>query len=201
MRKYALLLYVLLFSLAGCYNPKAGPGQLKQGDHKELKGDDGLIGVVTPSSVHDDEYNQAVKYMEDSLPEKAIPIYRYLCRIEPDSMKTFAYLGLGSAYVTIKDYKKATDNYRLSLNYNPKNAEAYNGLGSVFLELADLKTAIAYYDTARTINNKNTSAYWGLSLCYDLLKDTLNARANARKFIELAPGSKYRHFAEDILKR
>jgi tetratricopeptide (TPR) repeat protein len=201
MPKYVLLLYVLLFSLAGCYSPKEKPGQLKQGDHTELKGDDGLIGVITPSSQNDEAYRQAIKYMEDSAFEKAIIVYRYLCRVEPDTLKTYAYMGLATAYLSAGEYKKAVDNYKLSLTYNPKNAEAYNGLGSVFLELIEIKTAIAYYDTARNLNNKNTSAYWGLALCYERIEDTLNAKANARKFIELAPGSKYRHFAEDILKK
>ena len=201
MRKYLLLLSSLFLLSLSCNLNDERSQKDKKGYREELKSDDGLIGIGMPASINETEYRQALKYMEEGAPEKAIPIYKHLSSIESDSLKTYAYAGLAAAYLASKNYKEAINNYNLSIKYNDKNAFAYIGLGSLYSEQKDYKKAIQYYETALNYNNKNPDAYWGLALVYDELNDLTNAKANAQKFIELVPNSKYKQYADYILAK
>ncbi len=201
MSKYFLVPLSSLLFIFSCNLKRENHNGYKKGDRQELKSDSGYIGITMPPSANGAEYGEALKYLEEGAPKKAISIYKNLCRVENDSLKTYAYSGLAAAYCADKDYKDAINCYNMSIKYDAQNSYAYIGLGSVYFELKDYKTAIRYYETELAHNNKSEDAYWGLALVYDALNDLPNAKANAKKFIELAPDSKYKRFADDILAK
>ena len=90
---------------------------------------------------------------------------------------------LGTAYKSLKDFKKAIEFYQLALKLTKdtrnKNKEGttYNSLGSVYESLSDFKKAIEFYQLALRIakdtGNKNEegSTYNNLGRAYQSLSD------------------------------
>jgi len=161
----------------------------------------GLVNVTLPPSKYAAEYQKASILLQNNKPLEAISVYKDLCRIEDDSLKTYSYMALGSAYLISNDYQNAFESYNKSIRLNSKNAESYVGLGSISYKLQDYKKATTYYNLAKNINPNSSNSYWGLALSYDKLNINDSAKANAKRFIELEPDSKYRSAIEQILQK
>jgi protein O-GlcNAc transferase len=175
---------------------------VKRNDPNRLEvGDKGLVEVTVQYSKYYSEYVKASSFVQSNKLWEAISVYKDLCKVEDDSLKTYSYMGLASAYLMLNDYQKAIENYNMSVKLNDKNIDSYIGLGSAFFRLEDYKKAIEYYNKAKDINPNSPNCYWGLALAYEKLNLTERAKANAMHFIEIEPESRYRSLAEAILAK
>jgi len=72
----------------------------------------------------------------------------------------------GLAYVGLKQYQSAIDDYNAAININPKNAEVYFNRGNAYFRMGKLKEAIADYDAAIGLYPKFAWAYSNRGLAY-----------------------------------
>ncbi|MFT3934425.1 MAG: tetratricopeptide repeat protein [Chitinophagaceae bacterium] len=169
-------------------------------NRKEV-GRNGLIEVTIQSSRYDSAYQEASALLQENNTSEAISIYDRLCKIENDSLKTFSFMGLASAYVMAGDYENAIENYNTSIRFNSKNVDSYVGLGSTYSRLGDYRKSIENYNNAKNLNPNSADCYWGLALTYYELNFKDSAKVYAKQFIELEPQSKYRYLAEKIIAK
>ena len=139
--------------------------------------------------------------LQDNRYSEAISVYKRLCKIEDDSLQTYSFMGLASAYLMSNQYQNAIENYNKSIGLNSNNAASYTGLGSAYFRLGDYRKAIESYNYSKRINPNSPDNYWGLAMSYDELKVKDSAKVNAKRFNEIEPHSKYRNLAEDILAK
>ncbi|MCH5715349.1 tetratricopeptide repeat protein [Niabella hibiscisoli] len=191
-----LIAFVFLTAIFSC----APKEKQKDGERTEM-GQSGLVAVTVESSTHYAEYQEASKLLQEGKALEAIRVYKHLCKIEDERLKTYCYMGLASAYLVLANYSEAIKNYNKSLKLNGKNFNSYIGLGSTYFSIKDYKKAIEHYDYARKMNPKSPDCYWGLALAYDKQNNIDSAKANVKQFLALEPNSKYRNFAEMILMK
>jgi tetratricopeptide (TPR) repeat protein len=173
----------------------------KESNGRKEVGHEGLIEITQGHSKYSLDYQKASQLLQDNKVSEAISIYLKLCKLEEGTQKYYAYMNLGSAYLTEKNYEKAIENYNLSIKLNNQNSESYVGLGSTYFALSDYKRALQYYRIGKEINPDNSNSIFGLAMSYDTLGIKDSAKINAKRFIELEPTSKYRNFAESILNK
>lgn len=176
-------------------------GSCKEKSTRKEIGNDGIIEFTTGQSKYYADYEEAERLMQSNKNSEAISIYKRLCKIEDESQKSNAYVGLGSAYLGALDYEKAIESYKNSITLENKNTEAYVGLGTSYFRLNDYNRAIKYYGLAKQIDSNNSDSYWGLAIAYDAINSADSAKINARRFIKLEPNSKYKSYLERILNK
>ncbi|MES2777161.1 MAG: tetratricopeptide repeat protein [Bacteroidota bacterium] len=164
-------------------------------------GQNGLIEIREGFSTNHADYERALKYIRENKPQEAIKVYKKLCRIEDDSLRTGAYMGLGSAYLFAGEYQNAISCYNKSIKLDSTNVESYVGLGSAYFTLKDYEKAISCYQEAKKINPNNSNSYWGLAIAYNGIGRMDSAKANGKKFILLEPNSKYNNLIRDIINK
>ncbi len=69
------------------------------------------------------------------------------------------YSKFGNLYVEMKDYKKAIEEYKKAINFNPKNHLYYNNLGNALAEIKEYKNALTSYRKAIKIEKNFLETY------------------------------------------
>ncbi len=184
-------LIILLTTLVSC----------SESGTRQERGQNGLVELHVQNSEHYFEYQKASALLQENNFSEAISVYRGLCKVEDDSLQTYAYMGLASAYLMSGDYQNAIENYNNSIALNDRNFGSYVGLGSVYYRLEEYEKATQFYNHAKAINPDSPDCHWGLALSYDKLNLEDSAKANAKRFIELEPNSNYRSLAERIIAK
>jgi len=190
-----ILLLFLLFAVSCDQRTDA-----QEKGRKEV-GTDGLIITSEGTSKYYPEYRKAADLLQEEKAAEAILVYQHLCKIEDEDRKTYAFMGLGTAYMVAHDYPEAIKSYNRSLLLNPRNSNSYIGLGSVYYALRDYQTAIRQYELARQTDPGNADSWWGLAISYDEAGQADSAKANASKFLELVPDTKYKMYVRQILSK
>ena len=84
--------------------------------------------------------------------KESIRLYRQALRLNP-SHPDEVYLGIGSCYILLDNYKKAVEPLTKSIEINPENSSAYYNRGFVYYKLKDLKKSKQDLKKANEINN------------------------------------------------
>lgn len=193
---YALL--ICLFS--SCQLPqKKSIDDLEIGERKEV-GDEkkGLVMVGIGDSENSADYVRAADLLTEGKNNEAIQVYIELCKKEKPSFKTFAFLGLGSAYLADGQYQEALMSYQKSIKLDSLNVDAIISMGSTYYSMQRFDSAIVYYRKGKMLNANNSSCYWGLAISYDMLGNNKLAKEHAEAFIRMEPNSQYRSMLEKI---
>lgn len=101
-----------------------------------------------------------------SIPRVAIPLFKKSIEIYPHSWKS--HFMLGHAFSKIKEYKRAKDEYLLTLKYNPYYARAHYNLGNAYFYLDHYDNAIVHYKKCLKIENTFKLAKDNLEVMYKL---------------------------------
>lgn len=193
----------LICLLTSCQPPKIKSIEgLAEGERKEVNGQkDGLVMVGIGDSENSVDYLKAANLLADRKNDEAIQIYKELCAKEKPSDKTFAFLGLGSAYLADGQYKAALASFQNSIRLDGSNVNAIVSIGSTYYSMKRFDSAIVYYQMGKAIDPDNSSSYWGLAISYDMLSNKILARQNAKEFIKREPNSQYRSMLEIIMNK
>jgi tetratricopeptide (TPR) repeat protein len=106
-----------------------------------------LLGVV---SIHNNEFEQAIEYLEKAL------------TVNADDAETYSNLGL--AYKEVKRLSDAQKMFEKALSFNPSHPVNLNSLGNVFASLNDHKKAIYCFESALKIDNSYIDCLNNLTL-------------------------------------
>ena len=96
-------------------------------------------------------------------------------KLGPKNTHVLRFLGVVSAQQ--KQWEKAGEFFKKSINADPKNAIAYSNLGNVFLELEKYEEAIPYYDKAIALEPTYAEAW----------SNKGNALSDLKKYEEAIP--------------
>ncbi|MBK1987338.1 tetratricopeptide repeat protein [Sphaerospermopsis aphanizomenoides BCCUSP55] len=102
-------------------------------------------------------------------------------------MLGLVYLSRADAYVEIKEYKQAINDYTQAIKLDPKNASYYSFRGNAYLKLKEYKQAIDDYTQAIKLEPKNARYYVGRSQAYIQLKEYKQAIDDYTQAIKLDP--------------
>ena len=80
----------------------------------------------------------------------------------------------GNKYYNLKDYEKAIDFYKMSIDNNENTACSYYNSGVCFIKLKNFDKAIEIIKTALTIQQES-KYYFNLAYCYAMKEDTKKA--------------------------
>ncbi|MGI8469235.1 MAG: tetratricopeptide repeat protein [Pyrinomonadaceae bacterium] len=111
-----------------------------------------------------------------------------------DEQNSLMAAGAAETYLDRNDFDKAVEDFKVALEFNPKNTNAKLGLSEAYTRQADDASeknspaaAIPLYLQAVQLNDKNAAAYAGLGDAYDAAKDGDKALTNYEKAISLNP--------------
>lgn len=96
-----------------------------------------------------------------------------------------SYNNLGNAYLDIKNYKKAFDNYNKALEINPQYAQVYTNRGNIFFEWGKYKESIQDHSTAIKIKPNLAIGYINRGNVYKSMKEFDMALSDYNKCIEI----------------
>jgi tetratricopeptide (TPR) repeat protein len=134
-------------------------------------------------------YAQASAALARGDVKAARALYQEIARREPGAAEP--HVGLGACAMAEDALATAQAEYMLALTKDPSSSSAHVGLGSVAYARADYRTSADEYERAVALSETNPDAHWGAATAYDQLGDHARASAHARRFLELAPGSRY----------
>jgi tetratricopeptide (TPR) repeat protein len=97
------------------------------------------------------------------------------------------YSDRGWAYLRLKEYEQAINDYNSALALKPEYAWAYGSRGLVYRALNNFQQALADFNHAIELNPKYAWAYGSRGQTYHLLKDNQRALADFGRAIELNP--------------
>lgn len=80
-----------------------------------------------------------------------------ITRDEPPDANLYVFFWRGRAYVELKDYEKAIDDFDHAINIDPKNADAYLHRGHAYLQSLEFKLAVEDYAKAVELNPRDDS--------------------------------------------
>lgn len=106
-------------------------------------------------------------------------MYRFNQAYLLDPTNSDIYWGFAGVYMTLRDYKKAEEQYKEGLKIAPKNTHLLTDYGTYFMvqyfemksldekkSLANLGTAITYLTNSYEIDKTNPNTSFKLSVCY-----------------------------------
>ena len=79
-------------------------------------------------------------------------IHQYDLVLTKDSTYAEAYYNRGFAYVELKSYEDAMEDFKKAIKYNPQDYRAYFMLGSIYEYYKDYEEALKYYRKALELN-------------------------------------------------
>ena len=103
------------------------------------------------------------------------------------TIMSITYSERGNAYIQLKEYKQAINDYTQAIQLNPKNADYYAIRGGIYSFLKEYKQAIDDYTQAIKIDHKKAIYYDFRGLAYLQLKDYKQAIADYTQAIQLDP--------------
>ncbi len=97
----------------------------------------------------------------------------------------------GNAYLELKDFRQAVDEYTQAIQEKPDYAEAYCGRGHAYLGLEDSKAAGDDYDWTIAYNPAYAEAYFGRGIILEARGNIQDAIAEYAKAIQLKVDNPY----------
>lgn len=125
--------------------------------------------------------------------------YLELAGLEPQS--SAPYIGMGSVQSLERNFPMAAANYAKALERDARSVDAWTGLGLVSLQQANYGRAKGHFEKALSIEPDHADAYYGMALSCEGLEEYPEALRCGRKFVELAPESRYASFIKEMLVR
>ncbi|MFA5859364.1 MAG: tetratricopeptide repeat protein [Elusimicrobiota bacterium] len=112
-----------------------------------------------------------------------------------------AYFNRGNAYMRMKEYERAIEDYTQVLELEDKNVSAYTNRGNARFLMNKYDEAIQDYDHALVLSPGNAAAYTNRGNAYCKLQQYSIAVENYRKAIELEPKDEvaYENLVETLL--
>jgi protein O-mannosyl-transferase len=107
--------------------------------------------------------------------------------IEKFNKVEIAYNNRGVSFASLKEYRKALDDYNKAIEINPKNAEAYNNKGVSLSNLKEFKEALSNYNKAIQFRPNYQDAYYNRANAYISLENPENAIKDYDRALTLNP--------------
>lgn len=182
----------------------AAKAALKAGDLAKAQTEANAATIANPQSseafyVLGNVYNQQANALGDEgqrqdVFTKALEAYQKAISLNPKN--DAALVNLGTVYYQNGQFDEALKNVQAGLAINPNDATSQYILGAIYLQ-QDPTTKPGAVDSARTafetairLEPKMAVAYTGLATVLLFKNDYTNAKINAQKGVDLAPGSK-----------
>ncbi len=127
----------------------------------------------------------ALCFTDSELYEHAAAVYQQLINARIADSRIFS--NLGHVQMKMGEYRKALQNYELSLDYDRKNEYALNNIAQAHFQMYEFEEAIPFALRALDVNPKMLQASSLLAIIYTLLGD----KANAEKYFHIAISSGY----------
>jgi len=193
--RHAGIFFCLLLLSACRFNPDHG--------RKEIgSGNDAYVSIpAKDTSVYANEYHKANVLLSEGKPVEAETIYASLIRKEKPENKRMVYVGMAACKMGEEEFALADVYYDSALACDPHSATVLIGKGALYYRMHEYTEAIRFYGRAADEDPLSPDAMYGLAVSYDANGETSSAKVYARRFIELAPNSTYRKYAEGILNK
>jgi tetratricopeptide (TPR) repeat protein len=108
--------------------------------------------------------------------------------IEENPANSLAYAYLGDIFLVKKRYNDALDNYKKSLELDPRSGENCFRIGQVYYHKKNGSQSIAYFKKAIEIDSNLKFAYYHVGLAYlMLMRDKNNTIENWESYLKIAP--------------
>jgi len=137
-------------------------------------------------SLVDVYYRWGLEDIQQGFPQDALESFRQALKLNPNFIK--AYLGLGDAHVSLREYAKAVGDYGKAISMRPDKARlAYFKRGEINFLLGQLQQAMADFQAAIAIDPNYADAHMSLGNTYFKLRSYEQAIACYSRTLELAP--------------
>ncbi|MFN5610069.1 MAG: tetratricopeptide repeat protein, partial [Pseudanabaena sp.] len=137
-------------------------------------------------SLIDVYYRWGLEDIQQGFPQDALESFRQALKLNPNFIK--AYLGLGDAHVSLREYAKAVGDYGKAISMRPDKARlAYFKRGEINLLLGQLQQAMADFQASIAIDPNFADAHMSLGNTYFKLKSYEQAIACYSRTMELSP--------------
>lgn len=146
-----------------------------------------LEGSIAKYGREASEYTKEGKYQEAiSVLEKGIMEH---------SKAASLHFNLGLNYIEVGNVKKASEEFRKTIDLEPAHAKAYQGLGLIHYEREEYRDAGAYYLATIEAGKQDEFVYYKLGSCFFKLKRFNKAVEAYQASIRLNSKEKRYHFA------
>ena len=98
--------------------------------------------------------NLGLEYLNQGKLDEAFWHFNQSIKAKPSY--SLAYLNLGAAYLTTKEYAKAVDSFTWSLQFDRNNPKAHYGLGIAFLGLGKRELALREYQALEDLGSPSS---------------------------------------------
>ncbi|MFN9649701.1 MAG: tetratricopeptide repeat protein, partial [Pseudanabaena sp.] len=137
-------------------------------------------------SLVDVYYRWGLEDIQQGFPQDALESFRQALKLNPNFIK--AYLGLGDAHVSLREYAKAVGDYGKAISMRPDKARiAYYKRGEINFLLNQLQQALADFQAAISIDPSYVDAHFSLGNTYFKLKSYEQAIACYSRTLDLDP--------------
>ncbi|WP_055077147.1 tetratricopeptide repeat protein [Pseudanabaena sp. 'Roaring Creek'] len=137
-------------------------------------------------SLVDVYYRWGLEDIQQGFPQDALESFRQALKLNPNFIK--AYLGLGDAHVSLREYAKAVGDYGKAISMRPDKARlAYFKRGEINFLLGQLQQAMADFEAAIAIDPSYADAHMSLGNTYFKLRSYEQAIACFSRTLELSP--------------
>lgn len=142
-------------------------------------------------------YNIGNCYKELGQYDKAIEEYNIVISklrekkqdLKGDELAAKAFSGLGEAFVKKGDYQSAQENFKQSLDINPKDEVLAYNVGEIYFSNGKVDEAIQFFALSTQIKPDWSEPYLKLGYAYFNKGDFEKAKENLKKYLELAPNA------------
>ena len=119
----------------------------------------------------------------------ALELFHEALELNPQSAQ--AYMGSGTTYSEIGEYRKAISDLNKSVELNPNNAVTYLNRGVIYADLRKYERAIEDYNKAIELKPRYALAYFNRGVSLYRLQRYEDAIESYSKSIELNPNNEY----------
>jgi len=130
-----------------------------------------------------DYYNLGIEAIKQEDYNEAIFNFEQALMLDDDLEQDKIYFSLGNAYYYKKEYDRAIEAYKRSIDINP-DYKVYNNIGITYAKKENYKQAINYYKKSIVNNPNNSNSFYNLALSYKKINDCKNALKNYKKALK-----------------
>jgi tetratricopeptide (TPR) repeat protein len=142
-------------------------------------------------------YNLGNCYKEMGEYDKAIEEYNIVISklrekkqdLKGDELASKAFAGLGESFFKKGDYISAQENFKESLDINPKDEVLAYNVGEIYFSNGKVDEAIQFFNLSAQIKPDWSEPYLKLGYAYFNKGDFEKAKENLKKYLELAPNA------------
>ena len=129
--------------------------------------------------------NQAVIYLEQKNYPQAIEYFQQATRLNP-SLAT-AFNGLGNALTDLGQYQSAFQAFEHALQINPNYLDACLNFGNSLKKAKEYQASITCFKHAIGLSPEQSKSYYQLGEVFYAVGDTVSAKENLEKALQLNP--------------